>query len=198
MSEILGVGRFPIVDVWPVVDGGKFPTKAFVGEVLDFGATAFREGHDKLAVELILISPSGKSSRHSMSLSNPGLDTWQTKAQLTEVGNYVFQVSAWDDEYATWHHTAEVKLAAGVDQALMMLGGQRLFEKLAAGAPKAAATKLKAVAMLLSDPSREPGQRMLAAEEAGMSDFLTKPVRKAELVAALRKQAQPEPTRDAG
>jgi signal transduction histidine kinase/DNA-binding response OmpR family regulator len=42
-----------------------------------------------------------------------------------------------------------------------------------------------------------PADRKIC-EEAGMSDFLTKPVRKAELVAALRKQAQPEPTRDAG
>ena len=185
MSEILGVGRFPIVDVWPVVDGGKFPTKAFVGEVLEFGATAFREGHDKLAVDLILISPSGKSSRHAMSLTNPGLDTWQTKAQLTEIGTYVFQVSAWDDEYATWHHTTEVKLAAGVDQELMMLEGQRLFEKLAAGAPKAAATKLKAVAKLLSDPSREPGQRMTAAEEAGMSELaIANPTRERESLSA--------------
>ena len=185
MSEILGVGRFPIVDVWPVVDGGKFPTKAFVGEVLDFGATAFREGHDKLAVELILTSPSGKSSRHSMSLTNAGLDTWQTKAQLTEIGTYVFQVSAWDDQYATWHHTTEVKLAAGVDQELMMLEGQKLFEKLAAGAPKAAATKLKAVAKLLSDTSREPGQRMSAAEEAGMSELaIANPARERESLSA--------------
>jgi starch synthase (maltosyl-transferring) len=185
MSEILGVGRFPIVDVWPAVDGGKFPTKAFVGEVLEFGATAFREGHDKLAVDLILISPSGKSSRHPMSLTNHGLDTWQTKAQLAEEGDYVFQVSAWDDEYATWHHAAKVKLAAGVDQELMMLEGQKLFEKLAAGAPKAAATNLKEVAKLLSDSSREPEKRLAAAEAAGMSELAhSNPARERESLSA--------------
>jgi len=26
------VGRFPVVKTWPVVDGGKFPVKAFEGE----------------------------------------------------------------------------------------------------------------------------------------------------------------------
>ena len=171
MSEILGVGRFPIVDVWPVVDGGKFPTKAFVGEVLDFGATAFREGHDKLAVDLLLTSPAGVTSRHRMKLANAGLDSWLAKAQLSEEGDYKFQVAAWDDEFATWHHATEVKLQAGIDQELMMLEGQRLISRLAANAPKGAATKLKAIAKLLADTSSDPNSRFTEAHEAGLVEL---------------------------
>lgn len=123
------VGRFPITKVWPEVDGGKYPVKAFVSEVIEFGCVAFREGHDKLAVELVLTSPSGKTSRHRMHPGQPGMDQWLFKTQLNEQGFYRFQFSAWDDEYGTWEYNTRVKLAAGVDQDLMILEGQRLFER---------------------------------------------------------------------
>ncbi len=50
-------GRLPILNVTPVVEAGRWPAKAFVGEVIPFGATVFREGHDALGVELLLTSP---------------------------------------------------------------------------------------------------------------------------------------------
>ena len=131
MSEISKVGRFPIVDVSPVVDFGRFPTKATQGEVLDFSATAFREGHDALAVELVLTQPDGSVSRTSMNLTNPGLDRWKVRIQLNQIGRHKFQISAWDDEFASWLQATKVKLAAGVDQELMMLEGTGLIERYA-------------------------------------------------------------------
>ena len=43
------VGRIPVMDVMPVVDLGRQPAKATVGEPLPVSARVFREGHDKLA-----------------------------------------------------------------------------------------------------------------------------------------------------
>ncbi|MDQ1615084.1 MAG: hypothetical protein QOJ60_1023, partial [Actinomycetota bacterium] len=40
------VARIPITDVEPVVDCGRFPVKAVVGETISIEATVFREGHD--------------------------------------------------------------------------------------------------------------------------------------------------------
>jgi starch synthase (maltosyl-transferring) len=152
------IGRFPIVATSPLVDGGKFPAKAFEGEVILFQATAFREGHDKMAVELVLSAPSGKTTRHPMDLSNPGLDLWQTKVRLEEVGSYEYQVSAWDDLFETWAHNTSVKLEAGVDQELMMLEGSRLLEQFAASAPKAAAAKFSAFAKDLLAKKQSPNE----------------------------------------
>ncbi len=53
------VGRIPVVDVQPVVDLGRQPAKATVGEPFPVSATIFREGHDKLAAEVVLIDPHG-------------------------------------------------------------------------------------------------------------------------------------------
>ena len=99
-SRYFEIGRIPVTKTWPEVDGGLFPAKAFSGEVVEFGAVAFREGHDQIAVELILKSPSGKTSIHKMHPGSPGLDQWLTDVQLTEVGSYSFQVSAWEQQSA--------------------------------------------------------------------------------------------------
>jgi starch synthase (maltosyl-transferring) len=92
------IGRFPITSVWPQVDGGKYSAKAFVSEVIQFGAVAFREGHDALAVELVLTSPDNSVTRHPMHPGAPGLDQWLIELQLTQQGKYLFQISAFDDE----------------------------------------------------------------------------------------------------
>jgi starch synthase (maltosyl-transferring) len=126
------IGRFPIASVWPSVDGGKYSAKAFVSEVIQFGAVAFREGHDALAVELVLTSPNNAVTRHPMHPGAPGLDQWLVDLQLTQQGQYLFQIAAFDDEYETWHHNTEVKLAAGIDQELMILEGKKLAERFAA------------------------------------------------------------------
>lgn len=177
----MGVGRFPIVAVSPVVDGGRYPTKAIIGEVIDFKATAFREGHDKLAVELEITSPAGKVSRVPMQSVNAGLDLWQAQAQLTEIGHYRFRICAWDDSYATWLHNTEIKLQAGVDQELMLAEGALLVERFAKEAAKSVATKLKTIAKLLTNTKLEPQQRLSDALAAGLSDLMrANPLRELE------------------
>lgn len=137
------VGRFPIISIWPSVDGGKYPAKAFVGEVIEFGCTAFREGHDALAVDLIITDPKQKTKRHRLKPGAPGLDQWKLQLQLAMEGVYEFQIAAYDDVFETWHHNTEVKLAAGVDQELMMLEGKRLAERFSEKNKKAFSEILK-------------------------------------------------------
>ena len=112
---------------WPSVDHGKYPVKSFVGEVLEFGATAFREGHDQIAVELILRNPSGEEQRKRMSQGQPGLDQWVIREQLSSAGDWQYRVAAWADDYQSWLNAARVKIAADVDQELMLQEGRALL-----------------------------------------------------------------------
>ena len=48
------VGRIPVMDVMPVVDLGRRPAKATLGEPFPVRATVFREGHDLLGAEVVL------------------------------------------------------------------------------------------------------------------------------------------------
>lgn len=176
------VGRFPITKVWPCVDGGRYRAKAFASELIEFGAVAFREGHDQLAVELILTSPKGKTSRHPMHPGKPGLDQWLFKTTLEEVGTYRFQISAFDDEFSTWHHNTEIKLAAGIDQELMILEGQKLAKRFAAAAKS---KKLWAELLAIFDRQLEPQAAFEALHEAGFENLAKQfPLRNLETLSA--------------
>jgi starch synthase (maltosyl-transferring) len=175
------VGRFPITKTSPVVDGGKYPVKAFEGEVIDFSATAFREGHDKLAVELVLTDPAGKKTRHQMHPGQPGLDEWVARIQLSEIGTYQYQVSAWDDEYSSWEHATRVKLEAGVDEELMMLEGRALLERMSTSKAKTIAAKFQSAIGALGDKKLKPIERFEKALASGLSELAGKyPLRERE------------------
>lgn len=167
------IGRIPITKVWPVVDGGKFPTKAFESEVLELGCIAFREGHDLIATELVITGPNGQSQRIRLTAGHYGTDSWSTKFQFNQVGNWSFQISAWADEFATWLHNTEVKLRAGVDEELMMQEGELLAKKFAEAANKATAKTFLGLAKILSDTKLSPATRLsnfLAADAKNLFD----------------------------
>ncbi|MDZ8275848.1 alpha-1,4-glucan--maltose-1-phosphate maltosyltransferase [Microbacterium aquimaris] len=116
----------------PAVPGGGFRPSAFVGEVVPFRITAFREGHDKIGVQVRLTSPSGDKSLHRLSLLDGGLDRWSAEVALLEQGEWRYRFEAFSDEFATWRHAADLKITAGVDTALMREMGAALFTRAAA------------------------------------------------------------------
>lgn len=68
------IGRIPVVEVGPIVEGGRWPTKAVVGEVVPVRATVFREGHDAVAASAVLVAPDGARTRVRMHDVAPGRD----------------------------------------------------------------------------------------------------------------------------
>ena len=126
-GEILGpVGRFPIFDIWPTVSEGR-PAKATVDEPITIRATATREGHDALGVNVVLISPSGNTEwvRSDLTIN----DIYACQVSLTEMGLWNFRIEAWDDVWATWHHAAGLKVPAGVDVEIELEEGARILER---------------------------------------------------------------------
>ena len=159
-------GRIPIERVSPAVDGGSFAAKAFAGEVIPFSAVVFREGHDSLGAEVLLTSPSGKTTIHRMHPGAPGSDEWKTRIQLNELGTHTFLVRAFGDDFDTWHHGASVKIAAGIDEELMLLEGIALLTRAASeeSRSKKNAKALVELAEKLSDRKRSPKARLAEAE----------------------------------
>ncbi|HEY0215410.1 MAG TPA: maltotransferase domain-containing protein, partial [Cellulomonas sp.] len=60
------MGRIPVVDVSPVVEAGRWPAKAVVGEAVPVRATVFREGHDAVAATAVLVGPDGRDRAHGL------------------------------------------------------------------------------------------------------------------------------------
>ena len=173
-------GRLPILNLSPVVEAGRWPAKAYVGEVVPFQATVFREGHDALGAELLLTSPSGVQTIHRLKAGAPGSDQWGTSVLIKEQGRYLFQIRAFADEFETWHHNSTVKIAVGVDEDLMMLEGINLFTKAAAEETRSKANSkvLLAVAKVLADSKLSPKARLALAENAEVLDAIeAEPIR---------------------
>jgi starch synthase (maltosyl-transferring) len=125
-----GVGRIPVLEVTPQVDGGRWPTKAIPGEQVPISAVVFREGHDAVAATAVLIDPEG--NRHSevrMTPGAPGLDIYHATLTPDRVGAWTYLVEGWGDPYGTWEHDAAIKIEAGVDVELMLEEGARLLER---------------------------------------------------------------------
>ncbi|GEP37864.1 alpha-1,4-glucan:maltose-1-phosphate maltosyltransferase 2 [Nocardioides psychrotolerans] len=130
------VGRIPVMDVMPVVDLGRQAAKATVGEPLPVSATVFREGHDKLGTEVVLVGPDG--TRRPPVRMTPDAevpDRYHASVTPDAVGVWTFEVHAWSDPIATWQHDAGLKIPAGVDVELMFLEGRLLLERVLAGLP---------------------------------------------------------------
>ncbi|MEZ3161296.1 maltotransferase domain-containing protein [Microbacterium sp. BWT-B31] len=155
-------GRIPTHAPSPSVPGGLFRPKAFSGEVVPFRVTAFREGHDLIGVHVRLFSPSGDESLHRLQPLGDGFDHWQTLVAAREEGVWRFRFEAFADDVATWLHDAEIKIAAGVDPALMREIGALLLERAVAerSRPIAERRVLEAAAAELRDPDA-PDQRAL-------------------------------------
>ena len=173
-------GRLPILNLSPVVEAGRWPAKAYVGEVVPFQATVFREGHDALGAELLLTSPSGVQTIHRLKAGAPGSDQWGTSVLIKEQGRFLFQIRAFADEFETWHHNSTVKIAVGVDEDLMMLEGINLFTKAAAEETRSKANSkvLLAVAKGLADSKLSPKAKLALAETAEVLDAIeAEPIR---------------------
>ncbi|MFD5782435.1 alpha-1,4-glucan--maltose-1-phosphate maltosyltransferase [Streptomyces sp. NPDC126933] len=131
------IGRIPVLDVRPLVDCGRRPAKAVSGESFQVTATVFREGHDAVAANVVLLDPGGHpgpwTPMHELA---PGTDRWGAEVTPTEEGSWTYTVEAWSDPVATWRHAAGIKIPADIDTALVLAEGAELYERAAAGVPK--------------------------------------------------------------
>ena len=173
-----GIGRIPVVKVSPVIEGGAYPAKASVGELVPIRAKVFREGHDAVNASVILTSPTGVETRVDMTPLEPrGLDPWEAWVRPDSEGLWTFRVEGWSDPWGTWHHNAEAKLPAGVDIELVCLEGRALLERTALTADEAGdpveASILRATAQLLI-PQRKASDLLDVANNAGLAAAMKK------------------------
>jgi starch synthase (maltosyl-transferring) len=158
------VGRFPIEDVTPAVSGGRSPAKAVVGELVPVGATAYREGHDSLGVNVVWQGPDGAPRPFTrMSAGEPGTDRWHGGIQPDATGRWTFAVEAWSDPYLTWWNAVTKKIDAGQgveDLANDIAEGAEILTVAASGVPANRRPELDAAVDALNDKDRPLFERV--------------------------------------
>ena len=122
--------RFRIEDLYPCVDGGRYPVKRIAGEAVDVWADIFRDGHDVIAANLLWKRENETGWRHEpMTLHSN--DRWQGAFTPPEPGWYLFAIEAWTDQFATWAKEFRLKRDAGQDVTLDASEGAQLLTDLA-------------------------------------------------------------------
>jgi starch synthase (maltosyl-transferring) len=167
------IGRIPIRNLSPLQPEDRWPTKAFVGEVVPFEATVFKDGHDQLGAQLLLTAPDGsvRVARMAKLPIEQAVDRWQAVGQLDQEGVWTWRVRAFVDDWLTWLHNAEIKVPAGVDVELMFLMGAQLLKR--AGRSKPVLQALAA----FTDPTQSAGERLAYALDPKLTALVeTKPL----------------------
>jgi starch synthase (maltosyl-transferring) len=174
------LGRIPVLNVAPDIDGGAFPAKSVVDEEFDVTATVFREGHDAVNATVVLTDPTGAETPVPMTLVSAGLDHWSATVSADRTGMWSYRVEGWSDPYATWDHDATIKVEADVDTELMLEEGARVLEralKEVARTPEQAAPLADAVTAL-RDTDRPAEARLRAGTSPEVrAEMLARPLR---------------------
>ena len=167
------VGRIPVLDVFPQLEGGKHPAKAAVGEPFEVSAVVIREGHDALAAEVVLVDPDGtRRPPQPMRRSADDVDRWRATVVAEREGAWSFEVHGWSDPVGSWRHAAEIKVPAGIDTELMFAEGALVLERAAAGMSKAGRSTVLDAVTALRDTTRPDAVRLGAAVAPEVTEAL--------------------------
>ena len=171
------IGRIPVLDVSPCVDGGARPAKSVVDEEFDVTATVFREGHDAVNASVVLTDPDGAEHVQPMTCTNPGLNTWVARVvgRLAPAGGPTGS-RAGPTPTAPGSTTPRSRSQADVDTELMLEEGALVLER--ARDEVARTAKQQAVladAVLgLRDTARPPAVRLKAGTDPSVEEELAR------------------------
>jgi len=124
--------RIAIEAVSPEIDGGRFPAKRAVGNVMAVEADVFCDGHDKIDATL-RYRCENEEEWHDVPMQFLGNDRWRAEFPLTKNARYLYTIVAWRDLYATWCDEAGKKHGAGQRISLELTEARHLIEEAVAG-----------------------------------------------------------------
>jgi starch synthase (maltosyl-transferring) len=142
VESVAAGGAFHIEDVYPIIDGGRFPVKRIVGERIDVWADIYRDGHDVVSAALVWRRERDRDWQR-VPMTHHSNDRWGGSFVPDAIGRYVYAIEAWTDEFATWRHGFELKQKAGVDLSLDAIEGAGMLTKAQNGSKAASAVILR-------------------------------------------------------
>jgi starch synthase (maltosyl-transferring) len=106
--------RIQIQNVQPVLDCGRYPAKASVGDAIEISADIFRDGHDILGAA-VRYKPLGATRWREAALEPEGNDRWRGSFAADACGPWCFRIEAWTDRIASFQDELRRKVEAGQD-----------------------------------------------------------------------------------
>jgi starch synthase (maltosyl-transferring) len=104
--------RIQIQSLSPLVDGGRYPVKACVGDEVWVEATIFRDGHEVLGAAL-RTKPQGARRWEEEPMAELGNDRWAASFVPGSCGRWCYRIEAWVDPVASFQWELRRKVEAG-------------------------------------------------------------------------------------
>ncbi len=134
--QLDGRRRVIIEGISPEVDGGRFPAKRTVGDIVIVEADIFTDGHDAIAAS-ISYRPENASDWQERPMLPVVNDRWTGEFTVTQLGRYWYMINAWIDHWETWRRDLIKRIQAENDTAIDYQIGANFIED-AAGRAKGA------------------------------------------------------------
>lgn len=160
-----GKSRVVIEKVSPEIDGGRFYSKAVLGDLVVIEADIFGDGHDITQAILCYRHEKQKNFRE-VHFSLPENDRCAASFIADTKGLYICSIKAWVDHTLTWHHGIKRKIAAGEQVAVELAEGAQLLTQMIEQASKADAKQLKLLAELFLNKKKYDAACLAASEDA--------------------------------
>jgi starch synthase (maltosyl-transferring) len=141
--------RIQIEEVYPELDGGRYPVKRVVGDPLEVWADIFRDGHDKLRAVLKYRYDGGEWRETPFVFFDN--DRWVARLRLDAVGLWQYTIEAWTDHFESWRDEVEKKLAVAQSVEIELLEGQAVVEAALPQAGAGDATRIREVLREFAD-----------------------------------------------
>jgi starch synthase (maltosyl-transferring) len=156
--------RVVIDHIAPAVEGGRYPVKRVVGELITVEADIFSDGHGELAADF-LWRPLDEPDWRRLPMKFLANDRWTARFRAERVGDHLFTIEAWRDDFASLQHGSLKKRAAGIAIELE-LSEMATFLDRHVPAPADRGETLKAFMAKLHRSKKPDRQDLLLSEEA--------------------------------
>lgn len=143
LGRIAGRRRVVIEDVGPQVDGGRFPAKRVVGDLVRVEADVFADGHDLVDCRL-LYRWEGEEDWAYAPMTAIGNDRWAANFPVSNLGFYRYTIEGWVDHLKTWYVDLQKRIAAAQDVRVEIEIGVHLIQEAAGRAHPDDAKRLRA------------------------------------------------------
>ncbi len=149
-----GNGRVVIENIYPEIDGGRFPIKKVIKDRVKIKADLLTDGHNLISGR-VLYKNNSDIDWNSGPLTSDGDDTFIGDFKVTELGVWEYTIIAWINEFATWQRDMEKRLSADSDIKIDLKIGVELLEGALKKAPEKIKKKLeKTIALILNTKSK--------------------------------------------
>lgn len=155
--------RLHIEEVYPELDGGRYPVKRILGELFEVWADLFRDGHDKLRA-VLKYRYEGEEWREAPFVFYDN-DRWVGRFRLDAVGLWRYTIEAWTDHFESWRDEVEKKRAAGQNIELELVEGRAIVQAALPQARDADAVRLLGFLRSLSGGNINSSVELLFSDE---------------------------------